>query len=322
MSRKMQLRSALETAFGGVKALLKRRLRSDHAVTRARYFHANGFYPDLVHPKDLSEKVSWLKLHDRSPLHTRCADKIRARDYVAGRVGAECLVPALLITRDPRDVAPEIIPAARFVVKTNHDQGGVFICRDRDAFDWAGVRREVAARMKVNKYPEFRERQYRDIAPGILVEALVEGAAGAPSPQEIKINCFHGAPGFIQVVLDRFGDRRQVFLGPDWTRLPMRGRAAPLAGEPPRPPHLERMLRDAARLAAPFLFARVDFLYGEGAAGEGARHWFSEITFHPAAGLVRYRPPGMERAWGEMIDLARLADSHSLQRAALERDPG
>lgn len=309
----MQLRSALKAAL--------KRLRSDRAATRARYFHVNGFYPDLVHPKDLSEKISWLKLHDRSPLHTMCADKIRARDYVAARIGPEILAPALLITRDPRDVTPETIPAARFVVKTNHDQGGVFICRDRDAFDWAEVRAAVAARMKVNKYPEFRERQYRDITPGILVEALVGPPEGAPSALEIKINCFHGAPGFIQVVFDRFGDRRQVFLGPDWTRLPMRGRAAPLAGAPPRPPHLARMLADAAALAAPFLFARVDFLYGTDQEGRGERHWFNEVTFHPAAGLVRYRPPGMERAWGERIDLSRLAQARRLQRAALEGRP-
>jgi hypothetical protein len=292
-----------------IKDVVKRHFYPDWVLARRQYFYRNGFYPDLDDPRDLSEKVLWLKLHDRSPLHTQCADKIRVRDYVNARLGPELLVPSILVTYDPKDIVPEAIAEERFVVKTNHDQGGVFICRDRAGFDWPGVRAQLMARSKTNKYYEYRERQYKDIVPGILVERFVEGENGRDAI-EVKINCFHGVPGFVQVIVDRFTDRRQVIYAPDWSPLPIHGRSPPVEGGLPRPERLDHMLRDAAELARPFLFCRVDFLLGT-----GGRPWFSEITFHPAAGLVRYRPPEMERALGDMIDLSRLEESRRLQRA-------
>jgi hypothetical protein len=294
-----------------MKERLKKYLYPDVMLARRQYFHRNGFYPDLATPRDLSEKVLWLKLYDRSPLHTLCADKIRARDYVAAQIGPKILVPAILVSYDPDEVGPETIRADRFVVKTNHDQGGVFICRDRTTFDWAKMQDAVRERIKTNKYYEYRERQYRDIVPGVLVERLIEGPNGGDAI-EVKVNCFHGAPGFIQVILDRFGDRRQLFYAPDWSRLPIQGRTTALDRDLPRPERLDRILHDAARLARPFLFSRIDFLLG----GDG-RAWFGEITFHPAAGLVRYRPPEMERALGDRIDLSRIEESRRLQHEIL-----
>ena len=310
-------RSAPEATLklGRLKGLIKAKIKSyfisDYFTTKRQYFHKNGFYPNLFNPRDLSEKVSWLKLHDRSPLHTLCADKIRVRDYVAARAGADLLAPVLLVTRDPDDIRPEIVRAPRFVVKTNHDQGGVFICRDRDAFDWQGVRGEIRRRIGLNKYRDFREHQYKKIPRAILVEDFVEGEGGAWAP-ELKINCIHGEPKFVQVIFDRFECRRQVFYSPDWKRLPMRGQAEPFEGDWPRPPCLERALQAAAILSEPFLFCRVDFLYGA-----GGRPWFGEMTFHPAAGIVRYRPAEIERAFGDMIDLSRFAEARRLQRVVL-----
>ena len=279
----------------------------DHILARRQYRHRNGVYPNLADPKDLSEKVLWLKLRDQSPLHTFCADKIQVRDYVAHRIGAPYLVPAILATYDVDRITPEAIPERRFVIKTNHDQGGVFICLDRDGVDWPATRAALRSRLKANKYYEYQERQYKHIRPGVLVERFVETDPGSV-PVEIKVNCFEGAPRVIQVILDRFGRRRQAFYDETWRRLPMHGRAAP--AEPlPRPARLTEILAAAAALAEPFLFVRADFLLGA-----GGRPWFGEMTFHPAAGLVRYRPPEMERALGDLLDLSRFDEFRRLQR--------
>jgi hypothetical protein len=290
---------------------LLRRLKTlivpDYILASRQYHHRNGVYPDLKDPKDLSEKVLWLKLHDQSPLHTFCADKILVRDYVAHRIGAPFLVPALLTTYQLERVTPEAIAEPRFVIKTNHDQGGVFICLDRGKIKWPEVHAQLRARLRTNKYYEYQERQYKDIRPGVLVERFIEGDAGG-SPVELKVNCFQGAPRVIQVILDRFGRRRQAFYDQDWTLLPMHGRAAP--AEPiPRPARLDEILAAAATLAEPFLFVRADFLLGAGGRG-----WFGEMTFHPAAGLVRYNPPAMERALGDLIDIRRFKEFRRIQR--------
>lgn len=293
-----------------IKDRLKRYLFPDYLMALRQYRQRNGFYPDLLHPHDLSEKVLWLKLHDRSPLHTFCADKILVRDYVAARGGGEFLVPAILVTYDPAEVTSQAIRQDRFVVKTNHDQGGVFICRDRKTFDWEHLRAEIRRRAKTNKYHEFRERQYKDIRPGILVEHFLEGEDGG-DVHDIKINCFHGEPRFVQAIVGRLSARRHANFDPDWKLMPFYGRSPVIECEMPRPCALDRMLEMARRLSGPFLFCRVDFVLD----GCG-RPWFSEITFHPAAGLVRYNPPEMERALGDMIDLSRIDDSRRAQRAA------
>ncbi len=294
--------------FRSIKEHIKNYLYPDLVFARRQYFHRNGFYPDLVDPRDLSEKVLWLKLNDRSPLHTLCADKIRARDYVTARIGPELLVPMILVTYDPEQIGPHHIHEDRFVVKTNHDQGGVFICRDRATFDWDDMKAQIKRRSKTNKYYEFRERQYKDIIPGVLVESLINGEDGNDAV-EIKINCFHGDPKFIQLIVDRFENRRHANIDLDWQRMDMHGRTPELDAAIPRPACLDQILAAAAVLAEPYLFCRVDFLLGD-----GGRPWFSEITFHPAAGLVRYKPPEMERAFGDLIDLSRIEESRRLQQ--------
>lgn len=303
----MDITNSFRARMRAIKKSIKNHVTPDRYYVRQQYHHRHGFYPDLNNPRDLSEKLQWLKLHDRSALHTQCADKIRARDYVAARLGPDLLIPAIRISYDPKDVDPKTIAAERFVLKTNHDQGGVFICRDRDAFDWKGVRENVARRMKINKYYEFREHQYKNVRPGILVEDLVDGE-NEGSVREIKFYCFHGKPGFIQVVLDRFENRREIFYDPNWKRLHFRGPAPQLEDELEPPQGLDRLLRDAATLADPFLFCRIDFLLGV-----QDRAWFGEITFHHGAGLIRFQPAPFERAFGDMIDLTRLAETRARQ---------
>lgn len=308
----MDIDKALHARAGAFKKKIDKYITPDRYYVSRQYRHRHGFHPDLKNPRDLSEKLQWLKLHDRSPLHTQCADKIRAREYVAARLGTETLVPAIHISYDPADVDPDVITANRFVLKTNHDQGGVFICHDRDAFDWAGVRENVARRMRINKYYEFREYQYKHVRPGILVEDLIDGD-NEGNVREIKFYCFHGRPGFIQVVLDRFENRRETFYDPHWKRMNFHGPAPQLEGDLDPPASLDRLLRDAAALAEPFVFCRVDFLLGA-----KDRPWFGEITFHHGAGLIRFQPDPFERAFGEMIDLGRLPETKRRQRALVE----
>lgn len=298
-----------------LKRVVERYVLSDSALIRKQYLHRNGYRPDLRNPLDLSEKLLWLKLHDRSQLHTLCADKILARDYVAARVGPDVILPAMLVSYDPADVNPEKIRAERFVIKTNHDQGGVFICTDRNSFDWERVRTEISRRLRINKYYEFREHQYKNIRPGILAETFVVGPGGG-NVQEIKFYCFHGVPRFVQIVHDRFENRKETFYDVDWKRMPFRGPAALIEHEIDPPSSYDQLLRQSAILSEPFMFARIDFLLGEGDAP-----WFGEITFHHGAGLIRFEPPEFERAFGDMIDLTRLEEMRR-RRVGPAREPG
>lgn len=270
---------------------------SDRACIERQYRHYVGEPLDLAALRTLSAKIQWLKLHDATPLHTRCADKIAARDYVRERLGEEPLIPEILITQDVDDIRPERILAARFVVKSNHDWGGVVICRDRDAFDWAAARHRLRAHLKRAFWRVNRELAYKDIPPGILVEDYLEGPDGGV-PADYKVFCFHGRPHMVQVVAGRGERATRTVYDLDWRMLPVWRRGLPRAEEPqPRPAGLDRMIEMAAALSQPFRFCRVD-LYEE-----GDRVYFGEITFYPEAGYRPFEPPEFELALGDLVRL-------------------
>ncbi|MBP7002526.1 ATP-grasp fold amidoligase family protein [Amaricoccus sp.] len=306
--------SLIQNATRSLRRAIDRYLLPDAMLMRKQYVHRHGFAPDLVEPKDLSEKILWLKLHDRSALHTQCADKIRARDYVAAKLGPETIIPAQRVSYDPADINPQTLDGERFVIKTNHDQGGVFLCRDRSGFQWDEVREKVRKRLAINKYYEFREHQYKHIRPGILVEDFIDSDNG--NVREIKFYCFHGVPGFIQVVLDRFENRREIFYDPDWKRMHFAGPAPQLEHEIDPPHNLAQLMEWAQILAEPFLFCRIDFLLGR-----GDRPWFGEITFHHGAGLIRFEPKEFERMFGDMIDISRLDETRRRRGSVVPTEP-
>ena len=99
-------------------------------------FRAKMGYPlDLKNPRTFSEKLQWLKLHDRKPLYTTLVDKYAVRQYIAEKIGEEYLIP---LVGGPWNSAEEIdfdaLPE-QFVLKCNHDSGGVIVCRDKSELD-------------------------------------------------------------------------------------------------------------------------------------------------------------------------------------------
>lgn len=58
------------------------RFGSDKRILKRRYKKLTGKELDLVNPALFNEKLQWLKLYDRRPIHTQCADKVAVRDFV------------------------------------------------------------------------------------------------------------------------------------------------------------------------------------------------------------------------------------------------
>ena len=68
------------------------RFVSDLAFINKEYKKVFGVYPNLNEPKTINEKIQWLKLNDRTPLHTICADKYQSREYIEQKIGNKYLV--------------------------------------------------------------------------------------------------------------------------------------------------------------------------------------------------------------------------------------
>ena len=280
------------------------RMMSDESFIKWRFKQVFGRVPDLRNPKTLNEKIQWLKLHDRSPLHTQCADKYAVREYVAKTIGDEYLVPLLYHTVDPGDITPENLPDAPFIVKTTHGSSGGTIVRVKSEIDWELLRKELRQLLRVNYYHASKEWQYKDIKPRIVVEKLLLDQ-DENIPFDYKIHCFHGQPKIVQVDLDRFTDHKRNLYDTEWRLQPFtwcsweaskplwpNGRGVPM------PSQLEQMLHIAAKLSSEFLYVRIDLYDLDG------QIFFGEITFHHGSGTEVFTPAEWDRKLGDMLILS------------------
>ena len=139
--KKLMKRLYHGSSFGGLLLSFPRKLYHFYVFHLSCYFVSDkrfvqkqfkkkfGHVPDLQNPNTLNEKIQWLKLYDRTPLHTLCADKFAVRKYVAEKIGSQFLVPLLYVTDNPDDIAPSRFPDAPFIVKTTHGSGSNAIVR-------------------------------------------------------------------------------------------------------------------------------------------------------------------------------------------------
>ena len=61
---------------------VKYRLLSDSVVIKMKFKKYLGYELDLENPKTFNEKIQWLKLYDRSDIHTVTADKFLSRKRI------------------------------------------------------------------------------------------------------------------------------------------------------------------------------------------------------------------------------------------------
>jgi hypothetical protein len=271
------------------------KLLSDSYYISEQYKKKFNVYPDLKHPKTLNEKIQWLKLNERTPLHTMCADKYKVQDYVREKIGDKYLIPLVFETKNVNDICEKNMPNYPVIIKTNHDSSGGIIIKDRTNHNWEETQRRLRKLLKINYYYPQREWPYKNIERRIIVERLLIAENGG-IPFDYKVHCFNGKPQFIQVDLDRMGEHSRNLFTPLWEKMEV-GLEYPLGEGVKKPIHLDKLLQLASELAKEFTYARVD-LY--------AIHdeiYFGEITFHPGGGLENFSPSEWDLKFGNKLKL-------------------
>lgn len=101
-----------------------------------KYRMIMGKWPDVRHPKTFTEKLQWLKIHDHNPEYTKMVDKYAVKDWVAGIIGDQYIIPTLGCWDSPEEIEWDKLPQ-KFVLKITHGGGGngVILCRDKDSLD-------------------------------------------------------------------------------------------------------------------------------------------------------------------------------------------
>lgn len=253
---------------------------------------------NLKNPKTFSEKLQWLKLYDRRPEYVKMVDKAAVKDYVAGIIGDEYIIPTLGVWDRPEDIDWDSLPDL-FVLKCTHDSGGLVICRDKAKLDKAAAMKKLRKSLKQNYYKVWREWPYKDVPRRIIAEKYIEPAPDLKDLPDYKFFCFNGEPKYCQVISGRNETMCIDFFDMDWVHQPFHEpKNYPFAEVEPARPALFDKMRNASRLLAQGkVFSRIDFYQVRDLV------LFGEITFYPTSGMGGFMPEVFDTVLGQMITL-------------------
>lgn len=261
-----------------------------------------GYDIDWDNPRDLNEKINWMKLYSDTTEWTRLADKYLARDYIKEKLGEDVLPKLYGVWKRAEDIDFDKLPDS-FVMKTNHGCGGVVVVEDKSELDTEKVRKEMAEAVSHKFGYKTLEPHYMKIPPVIMAEQLIENDADfSTSIVDYKVWCINGIPQCILMCSDRTGKKCTLsWYDPEWNFLPdvNSGRHAGDYKEIPRPVCLEQMLEYATTLAEGFPQVRVDFYIEKG------RLYVGELTFTSQGGYMDYLSRDFSLKLGEKVPLIR-----------------
>ena len=267
------------------------------------YKRVTGHYLNLDNPKRFNEKIQWLKLYASTPIKTRLADKFLVRDWVKEKIGEEYLIPLLGVYDKFEDIDFSKLPD-RFVIKCNHGCAYNIIVKDKSQLDLAEVKAKLDKWMSENF--AFRwgyELQYRDIPPKIIIEKYIENQLSGGDLYDYKFWCFNGRVEYIQFLSERNLDGlKMAFYDRNWRKQDFVYSYPLDAKNIPAPDNLDKMIELAETLSKNFGHVRVDFY-----RLDDGTIYLGEMTFTSASGLCKWNDEKINRYFGRLIKLPKLA---------------
>ncbi|MET6991009.1 ATP-grasp fold amidoligase family protein [Sediminicola arcticus] len=278
--------------------ILRNKIIPQEILLKIRFKRMLGYPLNLKEPKTFNEKIQWLKLHDRSSLHIKCADKYAVRKYVKEKIGEKYLIPLILKTTNVEDISPEKIPEYPVIIKTNHDSGGVSIIKNKNLINWSELRIKFQKKLN-NSYGEVKgEWQYKNITPCIIIEKLLLNKQGQ-IPSDYKLHCFNGRLVFTDIHFERFTNHKRNLYDKDWNLINCRW-VYDNGPNIPKPAVYEEMKTIAEQFAKDFIYVRVDLYVIEN------NIFFGELTFHAGSGNEKFIPQIWDSKFGNMLQLPNL----------------
>ena len=253
----------------------------------------------LNKPQTFNEKLQWLKLYDRNPDYVRMVDKYAVKDYVAGIIGKEYVIPTLGVWDKAEDIKWDTLPD-RFVLKCTHDSGGLVICKDKSKLDKKAAIKKLKKGLKREYFKVWREWPYKDVPKRIIAEEYIDPTPNVKDLTDYKWYCFDGEPKFCQVIQDRSHIEHIDFFDTEWNHQEFIGlnpKATHATTLPSRPTDLEKQVSIARELSKGMPFSRIDLYQTTD------KTYFGEITFYPMSGMGEFRPDQYNDILGQMIKL-------------------
>lgn len=270
----------------------------DKPYLKLRYKLTFGTSLNLKDPKTFNEKIQWLKLHDRNPLHTTMVDKYAVKEYVAQKIDSKYIIPTLGVWNKFDEINFTSLPN-QFVLKTTHGggSGGVVVCKNKVNFDYSKAKYKLENSLHSDIYTHLREWPYKNVPRKIIAEQYLEDEYG--ELRDYKFFCMNGEPKFLFVATGRMssGETTFDFLDLNYKRIPALNGHPNMEGIPVAPENFNEMIEIARKLSQGETFVRVDLYNIRG------KIYFGEYTFFHNSGLVPFEPAEWDRKFGDLIQL-------------------
>lgn len=269
----------------------------DKQYIQLQYFSLFGKFPNLKCPKTFNEKLNWMKLYYRKDEMTTMVDKYAVKEYVSERIGTEYVIPTIGVWDNPEQIDLSILPS-QFVLKCTHDSGSVFICKNKDEFDFDRVKQEIKKALTIRGGTYAREWPYYNVVPRIIAEPYMEDSE-THDLRDYKFFCFDGTVKALFIATERqdASETKFDFFDSDFNHLDIR-HGHPNAQILPKKPHsFDKMKELSEILSKGYPEMRVDFYE------VNQKPLFGEITFFHHGGVVPFDPPEWDNTFGEWIML-------------------
>ena len=260
---------------------------------------------NLSDPKDLNEKINYLKFHADMNVWASLADKYAVREYVKGKGLEDILVPLYGkwdtsdgLLRD-WDALPQ-----KFILKTNNGCGTVLPIKDKSGVDLDGLKKRLDKWLtKKDIGIGTVELHYNLIKPCIIAEELLEDPSVksfSRSLVDYKIWCFEGKTFCCMAAYDReIGGSHHIF---DLYDLNWNEHTELMSDKTPRhliprPKNWGRMKEIAGILSAGHPQMRVDLYDIDG------KIYFGELTMTSQGGYMDYFTDGFLLEMGSQFEV-------------------
>ena len=290
-----------------IKAIIKKILYliSPKLQLSIMYRQSFGKNLDWNNPRDLNEKINWLKIYSDTSLWTRLADKYAVREFVEERGFADNLVKLYGKWDDANDVNWDILPD-QFVLKVNNGSGDILVCKDKSKLD----KKEVIFRyneLLKKRFSNYNaEPHYAPMKPCIIAEELLDAARQPIATDTLidyKIWCFNGKAYYIWACYNRHkGSVEVATYDLNWIRRDEKSiftkHYKRAEKDLPRPQSLPKMIEMAEKLSVGIPQVRVD-LYEV-----ANKPYFGEMTFTSAGGFNNFYTNDFLLELGSYCDLS------------------
>lgn len=268
----------------------------DGIYLKCLYKQRMGCRLNLRRPSAYTEKIQWLKLHDRNPEYVKMVDKFAVKEIVSNSIGQDYVIPAYGVWDKFEDIDFSTLPN-QFVLKCTHDSGGIIVCENKDKLNISEAKKILENAQRTDYYLQGREWPYKYVKPRILAEQYMVDSK-TNELRDYKFFTFDGKVKMMFIAADRQSEEKPTtfdFYDENGAHLNIIN-GHPNALVPPElPMNFDKMKELAEILAQNIPQVRIDFYEIDG------RIYFGEYTFFHHSGFTPFEPNDWDEIMGRWI---------------------